>query len=230
MLEHIKRRDVIFIVALVVFVFSVLFFYQGRNFSHDKPKGAASQNSAAQTATAAKQQYLKRFEASLNDLLKGIFVEVNDYRERRRILNNIVRPENLRNAQYISEGYALALQTIPDLQARSVSIIAKFGEKEAEIKRLIKDRPADAQKTILSEWNSMKGEQVDLYVQYFTIEQNILDRYQSLIGLYYQNRQSVIYDEVRNIVSFEGQGLNARAGELSQDITHLKKEQAALTQ
>lgn len=234
MAGHIERKEVIYMLVLVGFIVGVITFYNRQYFLNDAfrnmdhvrkspvvaPKGNSNQ---------ANQTYQKKIEASLNQMLANVYTEMQEYRVRRKILHDITRPKNLQNANYITESYKLANQTIPDLKSRSDKIIAIFSNKDAEIKNLIKNRPQEAQNNILTAWNKMKREQVDLYVKYFGIEQTILDKYQTLINLYYANKNQVVYLTETDQAIFNSPEKNAQAAKLSNEIKALKKQQAALS-
>lgn len=216
---------------LVSFVGGVFYFYKGQHMLNDmfyKVDGVRKTQIVTNTSSA-KRVFQKNVEASLNQMLKDVYDEMQDYRKRRKILNDIVKPRNLRDSRYIQESYKLTQETVSDLKSRSNRIIKIFDTKEAEIKALIKDRPRAAQDNILAAWNKMKSKQVSLYVQYFTIEQEILSKYQELIGLYYKNQNSVTYNQEKDQISFTSVDLNNEASQLTLKIQTLKKQQAALT-
>lgn len=236
MLKQLDRKDVIFIVAVLVLVFGGLTIYKGKVFfntirGYDNTIVSVNKRSDLSTSQGKnnQNQYRQNFEASLNGLLKDVYTQMSEYRKRRVLLDKIMRADNLRDAKYIEETYQIAGRTVSDLRQRSSKIILIFNAKDAEIKALVKGRPVEAQRSILASWDKVKKEQVTLYVRYFTIEQDILDRYQSLMVLYYQNRNSVVYFSNANQVSFKDPALNADAGRLLSDINDLKAKQSALT-
>jgi len=231
MAGHIERKEIIYMLILVSFVFGVFYFYKGQYYLHDMFRGSKGfeKTHIIHSQSSAKRTFQKNMEATLNDMLKGVFDEMNDYRKRRKILTEIIKPANLRNPQYITESYTLAGQTIPDLQTRSNRIIKIFEQKDAEINRLIKERPVNAQQEILKAWDNIKRNQVNLYVQYFAIEQNLLAQHQALIALYHRHKNEVTYDRESNQATFKQQTLNTEAAKLYQNIRNLKQKQAALT-
>ena len=231
MAGHIERKEVLYMLILVGFVFGVFYFYKGRHFLNDFSKASDTQRAATVSGqrAKAKQNFEKSVEASLNQLLEDVYIEMQEYRKRRKILDDLIKPSNLRDAQYIAESYQVSLQTIPDLKKRSNRIIQIFSAKDAEIKAMIKGRSATAQKNILQSWARVKGEQVDLYVDYFVLEQEILTRYETLMQLYFENRNGVTYSESSNQLMIKPDALNAKALNLTQEIKSLKQQQSALT-
>jgi len=231
MAGRIERKEVIYMLILVSFIFGVFYFYKGQYFLNDFMGASGQSRSTGMVVqrTQADQKFKKAIEASLNSLLEDVLIEMQEYRKRRKILDELVQPKNLRDPKYIIETYQIALRTIPDLRQRSDNIIKVFSAKDAELKRMIQGRSPSAQKNILQSWSTVKAQQVDLYVNYFTIEQTILQRYEQLIGLYYKNRNDVVYYPEGNSVAFNTQPLNAQASAFNQDIKRLKKQQADIT-
>ena len=228
MAGHIERKEIIYMLIVISFVLGIFYFYKGQHLLNDMP-GGTHKKPIISSKSVAKRAFQKNIEASLNQMLSDVYGEMKAYRERRKILDDIIRPQNLQNAKYINESYQLAGQTISDLKQRSNRIIKIFDTKDAEIKTLIKGRPQSAQANILAAWKKMKSQQVNLYVQYFTIEQEILQTYQSLVTLYYRHQNEVVYYQETNQTAFQSSNLNAQATQLSQKIKTLKNKQASLS-
>ena len=232
MAGHIERKEVIYMVILVGFVVGVVYFYQGQGSINDNfSRASGTQRAAPVSAQRAQAQrsFEKSIEASLNQLLENVYIEMQEYRKRRKMLDEVVKQESLRNARYIEESYQVSLQTIPDLKKRANRIIQIFSAKDNEIRQMIQGRSPTAQKNILQSWARVKAEQVDLYVDYFVIEQEVLNKYEQLIRLYFDNRNGVIYNDQANVALLDPAELNARAMKLRQDIKDMKRQQAALT-
>ncbi|MFK7839395.1 MAG: hypothetical protein AB8B83_03610 [Bdellovibrionales bacterium] len=234
MAGHIEKREVLYVLFVVCFVFGVFYFYKGQYFLNDFHRasgqsrtvvGVAEHNRANKEATV---KFRKAVEASINELLSDVFLEMQEYRKRRKALGDIVQPKNLSDPKTIVDTYTIMRQTTADLRARSDRIIKIFANKDAELKNLIKGRSASAQKNILSAWSKVKAEQVDLYVRYFSIEQSILQRYDELTALYFQNRNDVVFYADANSVAFRTQALNQQATALNTSIRQLQKQQASL--
>ena len=132
MAGHIEKKEVIYMLILVSFVLGVFYFYKGQHFLNDMFKGQRHFDSrpvVTSSGTSQKQTFIKKMETSLNEMLSGVYDEMSDYRKRRKIINELIKPQNLQNAQYITESYQLAQSTIPDLKARSNRIIKIFEQK-----------------------------------------------------------------------------------------------------
>ena len=93
MAGHIERKEVIYMLILVGFVLGVFYFYKGQYFLNDMFRGQKAYQTTPQiigNKTAATQAFRKKMEASLNDMLKGVFDEMADYRKRRKILSKSI--------------------------------------------------------------------------------------------------------------------------------------------
>ena len=230
--KKLDRKDIIFMLVLAGFVVGVVLFYERLNFTEDVfPDVEGHRGSHLITDTSkSKRVFQKNVEVVLNDMLGGVYAEVQAYRTRKKIVSDLIRPKNLRNVQYIDESYELSQSAIPDLLQRSVLIVQIFNEKETDIKRLVKDRPQAAQDRILSAWKKVKREQVDLYVQYFSLEQEKLLKYQELLNLFYENKSKVLYHEDLDQVYFEDESLNNKIVKIRSDIRDFDQLQASLFQ
>jgi len=241
-LGHIDRKDFIFIVAVLALIFGGALLYKWsalfevlRGYDRqvvvvNDPSDRSNQRYelTQNPSLPVQNQFQQNFEATLNDMLGDVFQQMNDYKVRRKILNDAIRPENLQNATYIEESYQVAGRIVSDLRQRSDAIIRVFGEKDGEIKRLIQNRTPEAQRNIWADWTRMKAEQVSLYVEYFAIEQRILDQYEGLVRHYYAHRDGVVYDSKANSVGFSDPALQQKAQSYVAAINALKREQAAL--
>lgn len=230
---HLEKKEIIYMLILVGFVTGVFYFYNSQHnmlgFVFRNVDGMPK-NYVASGQSQAKRTFQKNVEASLNEMLSDVYTELQAYRERRKILHDIVRPRNLRNAKYINESYNLAQQTIVDLGARHDKIMTIFDQKEMEIKNMVKDRPEATKNNVMQAWERMKSKQVRLYQKYFAIEKEMLGYYDGLITLYHQNSDAVMYSAQTDKVIFNSFTLNEQAGILSGNIQALKQQQAALTQ
>lgn len=243
MFQHIERRDVIFILVMVFFIIAGIWFYSDKAafntiYGFDKKVVATKEPNSldgkvAKTQTSSKntanQKYLQSFENSLNMFLADVYEQMTEYRKRRKILSDVLRPENLKNSAYIQQGYQLTKQTIPDLTQRSENIIQSFSKKDADIRELIKNRPPAAQKNIWQAWENVKRNQGNLYVKYFTLEQDVLGSHEALMYHYFQNKERLQYNDALNTISFNDAELNAKTAQLKAAINNLKEQQKALS-
>lgn len=237
MAGHIERKEVIYMLVLVGFVLGVVFFYKRQYFMNDAFHNMRSYNEMRvvngkivhppkQSSTV--DNYREKMEAVINNMLRSVSGQMQQYRQRRQILGDVFRPNNLQNPQYISESYNLALEAIEDLNQRSDRIVQIFTRTDHKISQLIQNRPAAAQQNIKQHWDKIKKEQVNLYTSYFKIEKDILNHYKQLITLYFQHQNNVIYDTENNQVGFKSENTNKKAMRLSKTIDALKKKQASL--
>ena len=241
MFQHLERRDVIFILIMVFFIvigiwmyadkaeFNTIYGFDRKVVSTKTPHSLDGKVATSTSPSNTDLEYIKTFENSLNMFLADVYEQMKEYRQRRKILSDVLRPENLRNAAYVAQSYQITKQTVPDLSQRSENIIQSFNKKDAEIRALIKDRPAAAQKNIWTAWENVKRKQGTLYVNYFTIEQDVLGSHEALMYHYFQNKDQLQYNDALNTISFTNAELNAKTSQLKSAIDRLKKQQAALS-
>ena len=78
-------------------------------------------------------------------------------------------------------------------------------------------------------WENVKRKQGTLYVNYFTIAQDVLGSHEALMYHYFQNKDQLQYNDALNTISFTNAELNAKTSQLKSAIDRLKKQQAALS-
>ena len=67
-------------------------------------------------------------------------------------------------------------------------------QTEAEIEAKLEGQPPEFQATILQQWQALKDRQASLYVDFFAIEQELLQAYDNLMSFYYERRDMYTID------------------------------------
>ena len=218
-----QKREIIFVVVLCLFVLLGGYFFM-RYGDQKNPHGRKKLSVDHQVTL--NQSALQSFERSLNDFLRQVDARMQDYRNDRKVLEGLVRPENMRDPAYIAENYALAQEVIPSLRTQMDALLNVFDEKEKEVRAILANQPESARKRIFKYWKDMKNEQASAFVTYFTVEDEIIKAHEALIQFYYAHRQSITYDRDNNEVHFVNPEDDARAQALRQVIRNLKRQQS----
>lgn len=127
----------------------------------------------------------QQFETVLNDFLADMADQMDSYQKRRRVMINLIKPENLREPLFVKENYEMMEMLAPTLEQKMNEVMAVFADADKKINALVSDQPAEKRDVILGEWEALKKKQATPYTEFFALEQDILDSYQELISFYY---------------------------------------------
>lgn len=215
------------LVVFVVAMFSVAGISLYMNFS---VMNAAKQNELSAEEAAARHAASIRgqFETTLNTLLDDVAGQVRDYTKTRKIITDLVRPENLRNPDYIAENYAIAMDMVPQMTNRMNRLFETINAADTRIKALVGDDDIQNADIILERWDHVKEEQLAKYTDYFAFEQELLDRYVRLLKIYNEGRDTYFVDVSNSVLTLEDERLEARARIIRGEIETLQKAQAGL--
>lgn len=170
----------------------------------------------------------KKFETLLNEFLQSVNEKAQAYKNERKVLAELVKPENLRDPAYVEQNYQLMKTTIPSLRLRIDDLMLVFEGTEVRVAALVSGQPEEVGKRIVQEWRKLKQEQTALYVSFFEIEEEVLRTFESLMEFYYLKRGSYKFDSVNNQILFDKpeDEMNARA--LASQLAELVQKESAL--
>ncbi|MCK5285562.1 MAG: hypothetical protein KAJ86_08270 [Alphaproteobacteria bacterium] len=154
------------------------------------------------SSTFQKTDLDKRFEYVLNECLTKVADKMRAYKKQRKILAELVKPVNLQNSSYIEENYQISVALIPDIRMKIDDVIQTFENTDIEIRSLLSNQPVKVHDNILEEWNILKKKRISSYVNFFIIEEEILQIYSSLLKLYHNARETLTVDLEKNKIIF----------------------------
>lgn len=171
-------------------------------------------------ALAAKKQ---EFENFLNAFLKDIYGKMQEYRQARKVVDNLDKPSNLTKAEYAQENAVFAEQTIMDLELQMGEIMLSFQQADVEAEPLIEKFDEEDQEAIRSQWEKVHTENSEQFTQFFAMDQDILRAQLELLQFYAEHSDALFVNLNRRLVLFEDRELNKQATALKSKVEDLKK-------
>ncbi len=212
-------------IAAVVLAFTILiaaaYFHSSSLF---KPRELTAAEKAAIHAASIEG----RFETALNDFLDIVDRRVTDYKEKRSIIHELVKPMNMGSPEYVEENYTIAQEMVPEMNADIEALLAEFNTAQERILILLKDDAITEESIILTKWNEVKQTQIKTYTDFFAFEQELLERYLRLLEVYNEGKDNAIYPpELMTAPQLQDERMQKRVDIIKDDIASLKKAQSA---
>ena len=177
-------------------------------------------------AVAEQQAFHQKFEDVLNGFLKSVQTKAVDYKNRRKVITELVKPENLGQAAYVQENQQLMTTLVPELKVKMDEIMAVFNEAETSIRETIATQPAEKQEGILNDWRAVRDKQASHYLAFFASEQDILGAYQELMNFYQAKQGAYTYDESTLSLLFNNPADKPQERTLRERIKEMEDAQA----
>jgi hypothetical protein len=191
-------------------------------------KGEAPVPDAATQAETANVE--QQFEDLLNELLNTVRERMQAYGQQRKILTELVNPQNLKDPAYIEENYKIMQDLAMDLHTRTAELLHSFEMADAKVKAVLDADPALDTAAIRTKWNAEKQKHYATYNEFFSYEEKIIQGYQDLMTFYKIKQGSFTVDVAANKVTFTNADDQLRVGELQAQIETLSAKQAAALQ
>lgn len=172
----------------------------------------------------------REIEETLNGLLENVQVLALEYKRNRRVVNDLIQPENLSTPEYIVENLAILEGLIPSLENERVQMMSAFDTAGERFNEIISTTPEQTQNALNAQWEEVTGHQIKSYTTFFAFEQAIVATYLDILRLYAENKDQITYDRDADILVFGSDALAARDQELRGDIGRLHREQAVALQ
>lgn len=170
----------------------------------------------------------KQFEDLLNEFLSDVNTRAKAYREERKVMAEVVKPENLTTPDYVTQNYEMMQQTMPSLRLKINEIMLVFEDADRRVKALLEGQLPEFQERILAEWKNLKDSQAGLYVDFFAIEEEILQAYEDLMAFYNDKKDAFTIDPATFEMSFTEPADAQAAADIRVRLQELAARQAAL--
>jgi hypothetical protein len=190
-----KKNQAIIVAVVVVLAGGAIAAYSLNKPAPEAPAAPVEQVPTPEQAATQQQTFNKKFEDVLNDFLQTVQIKAMDYKNRRKVIAELVKPENLGNPTYIQENNLLMQTLIPELKVKMDEIMAVFNDGETNIRQAIASQPSEKQQAILDQWRSVRDKQASHYLAFFASEQDILTAYQELMDFYQSRQGAYVYDD-----------------------------------
>lgn len=151
-----------------------------------------------------RREYLQSlFDTYLNEFRVEIKDAIIDYKEKRKLLSDIIQPKNFSSPQYAKENYELFKNAIaPSLHKSAENVINVFARYRTKIEEQTKEDDSDLIDTFNAQWRAETDEQLEQFIEFFASEETVIRDYEALITFYYTHSKRYIVDEELKIFIF----------------------------
>ncbi len=159
-------------------------------------------------AKEKKEQHRKElqalFDIYLNDFKIEIQKKTRKYKESRKALKEITKPENFETPDYAKESYDVFKSAIkPSLQKQTEETINIFEKYRTKIKNDIENKDSDVSREFVSQWRHSNDEQLSKIIDFFAKETVLIQSYDDLITFYYTRSKLYTVDTKLKIFIFD---------------------------
>ncbi|MEZ5814261.1 MAG: hypothetical protein R3E13_06005 [Alphaproteobacteria bacterium] len=190
----------------------------------------AEEQAEAARAKEEEQVLLQEFEDFLNQFLSDVYEKAQAYKQNRGVLNELGKPLNLTEPEYIRENARLAESTVMSLQLQMDDIMNIFEQADADIQDLIGQLEGEARENVRQSWVEVRDENIEKYGAFFATEQDVLMAQLKLIEFYAEHSEVLSVDADNGRVLFEDGALQEREALLRGEIMRLRAEQKDVLQ
>jgi outer membrane murein-binding lipoprotein Lpp len=226
---NIKAWNALLVIALLIVLAGGGYIL---NEDHKRKQAAIEKIEAEEQAKAEEAARIKaeelaakkqEFEDFLNAFLKDVYAKMQEYRQARKVVDNLDKPSNLTKAEYARENAVFAEQTIMDLELQMGEIMLSFQQADVEAEPLIEKFDEEDQAAIRSEWEKVHAANSEQFTQFFSMDQDILRAQLELLQFYAEHSDGLFVNLNRKLVMFEDRELNKQANVLKSKVEELKK-------
>lgn len=180
-----------------------------------------------ETASKAQVEDISpRIEAAMENFTGQVNEKALAYRQQRKVLSEMARPENLRTPEYIGENFNLMQSMIPELRLKMNDLLQAFESTEQEIQVILQEQPEETRQMVLNKWQPMKEKQMAQYVNFFAAEEEILGAYQELMAFYKDRSASIQVDPATDVILFENPEDQVQSDQYWEKIRQLTEKQS----
>jgi hypothetical protein len=170
-------------------------------------------------APIAEPSLQKQFEEALTGFLQDVHAKTVKYKETRRILPELIAPDNINTPEYLQENTQMLDKTVADLQGEMADILGTFQAMEEKVKGLLEGQPENKRAVIFKSWQEMKRKQSEKFIAYFSAEQDRLKAYQDVMKFYATKQGGYKYDPQTHLFVFANPADAAEEKKLLNKIT-----------
>ena len=168
----------------------------------------------------------KQFEDFINDFLDQLTEDIRAYKIKRQIVRDFIEPVNVRNEAYLAENNELMQQLSEEMIGDMDRIILSFDTADKKIHNLVSASITDNKNIILNKWNTIKNDQLDVYISYFIFEKELLSAYHDVFNFYLALGDNLKVDTIENEIVFSNPKNEKTYENLLERIESVKKESA----
>lgn len=224
----------IFAVVIALFLIAGGFSYYVFDLQQYYSSVIAKQDSLRKEkegAPSKEQKYqgvVKAYNLILDQFLSNAKTRAENFKDKRYVIRDMVRPASLRDDTYIDQNLEMAEDVFVELQKDIDEFMAAFGSTESKLLELSQDLPADKKEVMMSKWSALKKEYSDLYTAYFLIEMDILNAHKQMLEFYQLHKGQFEVDLENDRVFFADAELQVGQSQLKEKIRNLQKDQSKI--
>lgn len=219
-----RNKQAIIAAVVVLLAGGAYFVYSSQQAA--TPPAPVEQAPSADQAAAEQQAFNKKFDEVMDGFVKTVQARAIDYKNRRKVITELVKPENLGQAAYVQENQQLMTTLVPELKVKMDEIMAVFNDAETNIRQTISTQPPEKQEEIINQWRSVRDKQASHYLAFFASEQDILGAYQDLMNFYQAKQGGYTYDESTLSLLFNNPADKPQEHALRERIKEMEDAQA----
>ncbi len=189
-----KKKNVPALLILVIAIAAGIFAYQQMLARAEREREQAEERARAQQQAQMDETRKHKMENLLNDFIHSVATLADEYKAKRKVLRDLVNPENLGSPEYVDENARLMQALIPELQGRMDAIMTVFRDTEGKVRERITDYDATAGEAILESWRKVRDDRATMYLAYFSSETDIFQAYQDMMAFYLQKKGVYRFD------------------------------------
>ncbi|MCB1531944.1 MAG: hypothetical protein KDJ35_03645 [Alphaproteobacteria bacterium] len=192
----------------------------------EKPAMPSIEVESAQELVLPKDATLnQQFEYTLNVMLRDVAVKTSEYQKTRKVMEDLVQPENFEKPDYIDENYLVFQETLPALKEKSAEILTVFEKADADINALAAKKDEKGRAVILEQWSELKQKDAAAYQRFFELEAELLEAYDRLMRFYYVKRGTYTYNSETQRIEFKNESDDALQKNLILQINRMERAQ-----
>lgn len=167
----------------------------------------------------------KRFEFTLNTMLKDVAEKTREYQTQRKVMQELVRPDNFLSAEDLEENMSLFQETVSQLYAKSSEILGVFEKADADIKALAAEKSEEGRAVILDQWNALKKKDAGSYQKFFELESDVIKAHDRLMRFYFTKQAFYRVNADTGEIEFANENDERLARKLQLQINRMERAQ-----
>ena len=217
------------IMIAAIIVVMALTGWVGRSVWH---KTQAQKEEARLERILQEQQHAKqkaqaeKIESVLNQLLADMRIQADAYKKERKLLSELIQPQNLAQPDYRTENLVVMERLVPALRGAMDKMMLAFEKADHDFKAIIEDRSPTSRQLLSQEWQEMTQVHIQTYVDFFALEEELINAHLVLMKFYTDYNDDITYDAEKEQLIFTNQKTANQHKALREEIKSLYRAQA----
>lgn len=203
-----KARDLAILAGVIVLASAGGFYYlsmQDAGHMHaeqDADDEADAEVIKTEEEAIRQREILEGFESALNNFLSSIDQQVGAYQQKRNIVRDMIKPENMRQFEYVVENQGIAKEIMDNMKSDMEKIILFITQSDLNIQNYLERENPGNRDELLQQWDGVKDRQSALYVSFFDMERQLLDQFDLIFTIFVKSKGNYNVDVANSNVVF----------------------------